>query len=165
MRALLAVLALVGAAFVLAPAAAANPPTVTTSEYTFNYVSDWLCGFPVASAGSDRFVTKTFSDSAGVPIRQQMQFQEDGTLTGPTGLVANASSAGTQTTNLAMGILTVDGTLTHIVVPGVGVLLHDAGRVVMTTTEWPPTFLFMAGQQQTLQAGAWEPVCAYLAGL
>ena len=151
-------------ALAVAPTAGANPPSVGTSAFSYDYVSSGTCGFPLHNVGSVAIVQTTFSGVSGVPVRLQMRVRADGTMTGPNGRVATITSTVTQTTDLATGIMAVDGTLTDIRAPGVGMLLHDAGQTVQDTSVYPPEMLSMSGLHPGFGVEEWAPVCDYLAG-
>ena len=164
MKALFAGLIL-ATALVVAPTAGADPPSVQVNDFSSADTSYSPCGaFEVAWTNNVHMVMTTFTDSTGAPVRYQLHVRTEGTMTGPTGNVATITSTVTQTTVLAARIMSVDGTITNVWAPGVGMLLHDVGRTTQDMSTWPATILSMSGMHPTLEPGAWDPVCAYLAG-
>ena len=82
-----------------------------------------------------------------------------------------ASSSGTTRAELdrrsPRGTQTITGTLSRVVGPCVGVLQNDVGQLVLQIggPGVPPVVLFESGGQDSiLQPGAWDSVCAYIAG-
>lgn len=166
MRKLLVLAAVLAVALVAVSSAASNAPDVKEGHYAWSGVDSSLCGFPLAVQGSVDLTTTTFFDSAGTPIRTQTLARAEGTYVGPTGLRARYDQVMNSTIDRRTAIQTVTGVTTRVIAPGVGVLLNDVGRLVLQTVPPPgvPIVLSESGQHPIWTPGAWDPVCAYLAG-
>ena len=146
-----------------APALAVPPTTeVTVVELgDFAAVNTELCGFPIAFDESGSFKVKTFYDAEENPVRTILtNFKDRYTATA----TANGK---TLSTNYPLAVITYGedlrlelGLRNAYRVPGAGVVLLDAGRVVIdgATDE----VLFEAGQHQFLN-GDGDAFCDYFA--
>jgi len=167
MRRLLVLAAALGVALAAATSAAANSPEVQVSRFDSNYLSSWPCGFPIAVNGWVEVTTTTFFDADGAPVRSAARNRAAFTWAGPTGLVVSHDQSWNSTVDLLAGTQTITGALSRVVGPGVGVLQNDVGLLVLQIggPGVPPVTLFdRGGQESILEPGAWDPVCAYLAG-
>jgi hypothetical protein len=155
--------ALLAVALVVAAPALAVPPTteVVTIE-NFTFVDTALCGFPVTFTENGTFKITTFYDDEGNPVRTILTNYNDRYTSSAT---ANGK---TLVTNYPLVVITPseDGTRIELGlrnayhVPGGGVVLLDAGRVVLDL-ETGET-VFEAGQHQFLEGDA-EAFCGYFA--
>jgi len=167
MRRLSVLAALLLVAFAAATSAAANAPEVHVSHWDMSYVSSWPCGFPIAVDGWVEVTTTTFFDADGAPIRSTAKNRAEFTWVGPTGLVARHEQSFNSALDLLTGTQTTTGPLSRVVGPGVGVLLNDVGRLVLQIgSPGVPSVVLSdkGGQDSILEPGAWDSVCAYLAG-
>ena len=146
-----------------APALAVPPTTeVTVVELgDFASVNTELCGFPIRFDESGSFKVKTFYDAEGNPERTVLtNFNDRYTATA----TANGK---TLSTNYPLAVITYGedlrlelGLRNAYRVPGAGVVLLDAGRVVINlATE---DVVFEAGQHQFLEGDA-DAFCNYFA--
>jgi hypothetical protein len=167
MRRLSVLAALLLVALGAATSAAANDPEVQVSHWDTNYVSSWPCGFPIAVDGWVEVTTTTFFDADGAPIRSAAKNRAEFIWVGPTGLVVWNDQSWNSSVDLLARTQTITGALSRVVGPGVGVLLNDVGRLVlqMGGPGVPSVVLSdKGGQDSILEPGAWDSVCAYLAG-
>ena len=150
--------------FAFAAPALAVPPTteVTVVELgDFASVNTELCAFPIAFDESGSFKVKTFYDAEGNPVRTVLtNFKDRYTATA----TANGK---TLSTNYPLAVITYGedlrlelGLRNAYTVPGAGVVLLDAGRVVIDLAT--DDVLFEAGQHQFLEGDA-DAFCSYFA--
>jgi hypothetical protein len=155
----LAVFAVVAA--LAAPALGAQPTTVVTVIVDFTYSDSALCGFPIVFVENGSFKVKTYYDSAGNKVKSiltnQGPYGESATANGKT-LTANYPSP--FITSFTNGTLTLLGLRSAYHVPGAGLVLLDAGRVVFDSTTGD--VLSESGQHQRLN-GDVGAFCAYFA--
>lgn len=101
----------------------------------------------------------TFFDQAGNPVRVQVHVHYDGTLTNSeTGLTLRDPSRLTITVDLQDGSVTETGLFYGITVPGEGIAVLDAGRIVFDADG---NVLFVGGPHQFLEGGE-ALICAAL---
>lgn len=141
----------------------AFPPTteVVTIENSVT-VDTALCGFPVTFTENGSFKIKTFYDAAGTPVKTILtnyneRYTASATANGKT-LVTNYPLV--FITDFDAGQQLTLGLRTAYHVPGAGVVLLDAGRVVVDL-ETGET-VFEAGQHQFLEGDA-DAFCAFFA--
>ena len=145
--------------------ALAVPPTTEVTEVElgdFASVDTELCGFPIAFDESGTFKVKTFNDAEGAPVRSILtNFNQRYTATATAnGKTLSTNYPLTIHTSVVEGLRLELGLRNAYRVPGAGVVLLDAGRVVidLETDE----VLFEAGQHQFLDGDA-EAFCDYFA--
>jgi hypothetical protein len=162
MRQLTVLLGLIGTlALAFAATAGATPPTTETFHDEGSMIDTELCGFAInASFEVDDRIT-TFYDSAGDPIRVVERLTFLGTLTnGDKSVVDNDNWVVVH--DLVGGTDIFLGTVFNINVPGEGVVVLDAGRVIFDAETGE--ILFEGGPHQALHGeGDFEAICDYLA--
>jgi hypothetical protein len=150
--------------------ALAVPPTTEVTEVElgdFAFVDEELCGFPIMFDESGTFKVKTFYDREGNRVRTTVSNFNDR-------YTATATANGkTLATNYPLVIITsIDendeedlrielGLRNAYRVPGAGVVLLDAGRVIIDQAT--DEVLVEAGQHQFLNGDA-DAFCDYFAG-
>ena len=151
-----------------APALAAPPTTVVTTVELgeFAFVDEDLCGFPIMFDESGTFKVKTFYDREGNRVRTILtNFNDRYTAT------ATANGKTLATNYPLVAITSIDendeadfrielGLRNAYTVPGAGVVLIDAGRVIIDQATGE--VLFEAGQHQFLN-GDGDAFCDYFA--
>jgi hypothetical protein len=150
-RLLPAPLAAVAVALLALPAAvSAAPPTVEIFHNEGSFVFSGPCPNGVTLVGTfteDVRVT-TFFDRAGNPIRVQIKVDQSGAITNPeTGQSVESPIHQTITEDLVAGTVTQVGLVFKATVPGVGVVFHDVGRVVVDAAD---NVIFEAGPHDVL---------------
>jgi hypothetical protein len=111
--------------------------------------------------GVESLFIETFYDSQGTPttlvVHDSFQEADTNSVTGKT-----LSFAGTEvdTYDLKAGTRTVDGREFLMTDPGVGIVIHDTGRVVFSA---PDVVSFAAGQHQVLYGDINALACRALA--
>ncbi len=154
--------------FAFAAPALAVPPTTEVTEVElgdFASVNTELCGFPIAFDESGSFKVKTFYDAEGNPVRSiltnfNQRYSATATANGKTlstnyPLTIHTSFVGgEEDLRLELGLRNA------YTVPGAGVVLLDAGRVIIDQATGD--VLFEAGQHQFLEGDA-EAFCDYFA--
>jgi len=155
----LAAFAVVGA--LAGTALAAKPTTVVTVIVDFTYTDSTLCGFPIVFVENGSFKVTTYYDSAGNKVKSiltnQGPYGESATAYGKT-LTANYPAP--FITSFTNGTLSLLGLRSAYHVPGAGLVLLDAGRVVFDSTTGD--VLSESGQHQRLD-GDVGAFCAYFA--
>ena len=146
-----------------APALAVPPTTEVTAVELgdFASVNTELCEFPIMFDESGSFKVKTFYDAEGNPVRTILtNFNDRYTATA----TANGK---TLSTNYPLAVITYGedlrlelGLRNAYTVPGAGVVLLDAGRVVIDLATGD--VIFEAGQHQFLEGDA-DAFCNYFA--
>ncbi len=150
------------------PAPAAAPTTeVTVVELgDFAFVDTDLCGFPIFFDESGSFKVKTFYDKQGNIARtilSNFNQRYSATATGPNGktlstnypsVIITLYANNQQATRIELGLRNAYR------VPGAGVVLLDAGRVVIDRTTGD--VLSQSGQHQFLN-GDGDAFCDYFA--
>jgi hypothetical protein len=162
MRRLLVVVVLGSAiASLFAATAAADQPTIeeqTLHRSIPNFVS--CPGFAVANEGDISRTVFTFTDDVGTPIRRVFHVHFTATLTNTvTGKSFLEEGNFIVTTDLTTGTTTVVGGIRLDTVPGLGLILAQAGR---TVTDAQGALDFIAGQQDFLNKN-FADFCAYMA--
>ncbi len=151
MRKLALLLGLLAAPLAVAGTASAEQPQTATIPISFAFVDTTSCGpsLPIATSGTGELEITTFADG-----RQIRHVDVDVTLT------ANGKTV----TNISQNNQFVDGTTQTIVgavvtinVPGQGVLVLDAGRLVLGAGG---VVLFEAGPHEQF-SGDLAALCAY----
>jgi hypothetical protein len=163
-RVLAAVAAVAASAFAFAAAAEAEQPELFGpfsyhAEYSF-----WNCGFEAHVSLDGTFANRMFEN----PVRNINYIREAGTVTNPlTGTSLMVKHSYTElgkppaSPDEGLGTFTDRGLKTHVVAPGGGVVLIDAG-----TLRWryPDGFVFEAhGNHQLEIEGDISELCAALA--
>ena len=128
----------VACAAVALPAAPARalPPTVEVEPFHEVEVipAGAACDFAITLEHDGTFVTTTFYDRDGSPIRQLLRFGEHFTETySANGRSLTTISVGPAHVDLATGVTTATGILRNVTAPGVGVVYATAGRYVIVT--------------------------------
>ena len=150
-----------------APALAVPPTTeVTVVEVgDFTSVDTELCGFPITFDESGSFKVKTFYDREGNPVRTiltnfNQRYNATATANGKTLATNYPLTIHTSFEDGEEDLRVEVGLRNAYRVPGAGVVLLDAGRVIidLATDE----VLFEAGQHQVLNGDA-DAFCNYFA--
>jgi hypothetical protein len=144
------------------PALAAAPTSEIIVVTDFQYVDEALCGFPVTFVDNGTFNLTTFYDDAGNPIKSvatnyQARYTVSATANGKT-LTTNAPAVVVE--SFEQGIELVLGLHNAYHVPGEGVILLDAGRVLIDLQTGEA--LSEAGPHQLL-AGDAHAFCGFFA--
>lgn len=158
-------LAAVGAAALAlaAPAAADAPDVFGPFEYDVAYTFG-NCGFPAAVSIHGTFTNRAFVN----PERNINFIREEGTVTNPaTGATLRIQNSWTElgrppaSTDEGLGTFVERGVRTHILVPGAGTVVLDAGYLHW---RYPDGFVFVAhGRHQLELEGDIVELCAALA--
>jgi hypothetical protein len=163
-RIVAAIAGVIATALVIAsPAAADQPFLFGPIQYHVEY-SFYNCGFEAHVSLDGTFENRIFDN----PVRNINYFREEGTITNPlTGATLSVrhwyTELGTPPTSPeeGWGLFTDRGLVTHVVVPGGGVVLIDAGRLVW---RYPDGLIFEAdGNHQLKIEGDISELCAALA--
>jgi hypothetical protein len=114
--------------------AAALPPT--TAVVPFHVVevvpAGEACAFEVTVHHDGTFITTTYYDRDGTPIRRLIRFGEHFTETySANGRSLSTISISPAHVDLTTGEITATGNQRHVIVPGVGVVYATAGRMVL----------------------------------
>jgi hypothetical protein len=103
----------------------------------------------------------TFVDEAGAPVRIQGHARFTGVVTNPvTGQSVEDLGRVTVTIDVATGSTTVTGLGYTSTIPGVGVVIHDVGRLV---TQADGTVTFEAGPHDVFDSHGNDPIEAFCA--
>lgn len=145
-----------------APALAVPPTTEVVTIENFTFVDTELCGFPVTFTENGTFKITTFYDGEGNPVKS--------VLTNSNERYTSSATANGKTllTNYPLVIITSfeNGTRLELGlrnayhVPGEGVVLLDAGRVILDLATGD--VFFEAGQHQFLN-GSGSAFCSFFA--
>ena len=137
-----AVLALVAATIAPSATVHARPPEVTSSDFEDNGIAATCQGFNVVAHYNVTLKFTTYFNAQGEPIRLVFQGRAKGTLTNSvTGYsVKDAPSVRNGFIDLVTGRQTFVGVDFHITVPGSGVVVLQAGKIVFDG-DGPPTFI------------------------
>jgi hypothetical protein len=163
-RAGVTAVALAAAALALSgPAAAEQPFLFGPISYHVDY-SFFNCGFEAHVSLDGTFANRIFEN----PVRNINYIREEGTVTNPlTGttlrVMHSYTELGTPPTSPeeGQGLFTDRGLVTHVVAPGGGLVLIDAGRLVW---RYPDGLVFEAnGNHQLKIEGDTSELCAALA--
>lgn len=159
-RRLLAAVACAAAVLPVAPAAATAPAVDVAPFDDVEVVpAGAACDFAVTIHHRGTFVTTTFFDNAGTPVRRLIRFGEHFTETySANGRSLSTISISPAHVDLAAGETTATGNQRHITVPGVAVVYATAGRYVIVTG----TGEVLAFRGLDVAPG--EELCAALAG-
>lgn len=156
---LVAILALLALASVTTALAA--KPEVQTFHDEGSFEIDCGSFLALADFEEDARVT-TFFDDAGNPVRIQVHVNYDGTLTNSvTGLTVRDPGHFTIQVDLHEGTQNFVGLVYGITIPGEGVVVLDAGRVVFAGEAVEENIIFEAGQFDVLHGGD-AVICAAL---
>jgi hypothetical protein len=161
MRKLALVAALATMALVAAAAARADSPVITTQTVTGASLGP-SCGSEttIANFTATRRIESFYDGS--VLVLQRRRNDGSGTFTLPsTGASLPYEFHTTLTIDFPSQTATVTGHLA-VVIPGVGVLYRDAGRLVQDISQFPPAILSEAGPHGLLDPGATDTLCAAL---
>jgi hypothetical protein len=157
--AVLAGLATVGLVGVNAPFAFAATPTFQQFQGSFTDVDTQTCGFPVTIDQNFAVDVQFFYDQQGNLIRSLAHIQLGGTASA-NGVSLPDTADFTHTYDFTTGINGDLGVTTHVIIPGGGTVLINAGRVL---SDDQGNLLFVAGKQQAI-SGDISAYCAALAG-
>lgn len=116
--------------------AGATPPTRNVVPFHEVEVvpAGEACAFEVTIHHDGTFITTTFYDPEGTPIRRLIRFGEHFTETySANGRSLSTISISPAHTDLRTGETTATGNQRHVIVPGVGVVYATAGRYVIVT--------------------------------
>ena len=143
-----------------APALAGPPTTEVTVFVDLTFDDTELCGFPITFVENGSFKVTTFYDRAGNPVKTiltnfNQRYNSTATANGKT-----------LSTNYPLAVITYIDADTRIEVglrnayhvPGGGIVLLDAGRVIIDGATGEATF--EAGQHEFLNGSA-EDFCGY----
>jgi hypothetical protein len=141
--------------------AAANQPTIVDEALHRSIPTFIACpGFAVANEGDINRTVFTFTDDAGTPIRRVLHVHFTATLTNTvTGKSIPDEGNFIVTTDLRTGTTTVVGGIRLDTVPGLGLILAQAGRYVIDAHG---DVVFIAGQQDFINKN-FADFCAYMA--
>jgi hypothetical protein len=147
-----------------APAVADAPDVFGPFEYDVSYTFG-NCGFPAAVSIHGTFTNRAFVN----PAQNINTIREEGTVTIPaTGTSLRIRNAWTelgrppQSPDEGLGTFVERGVRTHILVPGGGTVVLDAGYLHY---RFPDGFVFVAhGRHQLELEGDIAELCAALAG-
>ena len=104
----------------------------------------------------------TFFNDAGDPVRVQVHFNYSGVITNPvTGNSFRDPGHFTLIQDLEAGTQAFVGVVFAITVPGEGIAVRDAGRLVFLGEGLPENVIFEGGSHQTLYEGQ-AVICAAL---
>jgi hypothetical protein len=160
-----AIAGLVASALVIASPAAADQPFLFGPIDVHEEYSFWNCGFEADVSLDGTFANRIFEN----PVRNINYIREEGTVTNPlTGATLRVKHWYTEegrpptSPDEGWGLFTDRGVVTHVVVPGGGLVLIDAGRLVW---RYPDGLIFEAnGNHQLKIEGDISELCAALAG-
>jgi hypothetical protein len=158
---LLGLAAFVVVAALAGTALAAKPTTEVFVVDNDTFVNTSLCGFAITFTQNGTFKIITYYDSAGNPVKSILtnynsRFTETATANGKT-LLANFPTV--FITSFPSGTTVEAGLRSAYTVPGAGLVLLNAGRVVFDPSG---AVVFEAGQHQVLD-GDLGAFCAYFA--
>lgn len=149
-------LAIALAPLALAGTALAGPPTKTTvSSGPEAFVVPDLCSFPITITDTRTVTTITFENGD-----VQRHVRVDATLFADGNTVSENDSINVFIDASAPSVRTIVGAFTRISVPGDGILVFEAGRVVFDLTTG--AILFEAGPHDFTFHGDTATLCAYL---
>lgn len=154
---------LLGAIWLTMPASAvlaAQPDRIVLTFDEALFVDDTTCDFAFEESVTGHVIITTFFDQDGNPTRQHVNVTGRAEATNPaSGRTLRAVQANLIDMDLSAGETTTAGLRFLAHVPGGGVVLLDAGRVVVADGQ----IVFEAGPHQLIH-GDVEEFCAYLAG-
>ena len=165
---LLALLAALAGSGVFAATAAADAPVVVERNATvvreFTGLTDCQA-YGYSFTFTARYVIKRsdvlYYDRSGSLVKQVRHVRFVGTNTNDvTGTSVRDTGSRHITFDFVANTFTETGVLRHVTVPGSGIVLHEAARIVISLTDDP--VIFMAGPHQ-LFAGDVAEFCAALA--
>lgn len=161
MRRLLAisVLALMTTPLVAASGAGADPPDRTTLRFDFDqvFIDDFTCAFPFEERLVGHVIITTFFDNEGNVTRRHLNVLGVGEATNPeTGKTLQFVQANLYDDEASTRVTAGLRFMAHV--PGGGVVLLDAGRVVVVDGDVE----FEAGPHQFIN-GDVEEFCGFLA--
>jgi hypothetical protein len=138
------------------PASAARPDIIRfEEEFSYQVQCD---GFTLDGEGTDQIMVAVFYDKEGNPVKTQLHIRYAGTLThSVTGETWRDPQYAMFQEDLLKGTASYVGLIYRITVPGKGVVVIDAGRVVFSEEG----VIFEAGPHQVLNGGD-QVLCAAL---
>jgi hypothetical protein len=131
-------------------AVSAAPPVVETfhNEGSFTFAAPCPNGVTLVGTFTEDVRVTTFFDRAGNPVRLQIKVNQSGAATNPeTNESVENPIHQTITEDLVEGTVTQVGLIFKATVPGVGVVFHDVGRVVVDAED---NVIFEAGPHDVL---------------
>jgi hypothetical protein len=156
MRRLTLLLTVVLAPLVLAGTALGDAPTKTmVSSGPDTFVVGDLCSFPIAITDTRTVTTITFANGD-----IQRHVRVDATLSANEETVSENDSINVFIDADAPSVRTIVGAFTRISVPGAGILVLEAGRIVFDLATG--AILFEAGPHEFTFHGDTAALCAYL---
>ena len=151
LRLLPASLAAVAVALLALPVAvSAAPPEVETfhTEVSGEFAAPCPNGVTLVFSFTEDVRVTTFFDGAGTPVRAQITVNQSGVVTNPeTGQSVENPIHQTIIIDLVEGTVAQVGLVFKATVPGVGVVFHDVGRVVVDAED---DLIFEAGPHDVL---------------
>ena len=156
MRRLALLLTVVLAPLALAGTALATAPTkATVSSGPETFVVPDLCSFPITITDTRTVTTITFENGD-----VQRHVRVDATLSANGKTVSENDSINVFVDAGSPSVRTIIGAFTRISVPGAGILVFEAGRIVFDLTTG--TILFEAGPHAFTFHGDTASLCGYL---
>jgi hypothetical protein len=158
MRALVAItLTVAAAALILATTASADTPSRDRWFDSFSFEDDWTCpGTTIVQSNEERDAFTELSPTS-------WRFQRHGVATlEANGKTLTSNFSATIFQDPTTSVVKVVGTVYNVQVPGGGLVLLDAGNVVMDVSSGPPTVLHMGGPHQQF-SGDVAALCGYFA--
>lgn len=133
----------------------AVPPVHETKRYVGSWAPIDCTGFQVVAAYTVDVRSTTFFDKDGNPIRAQVHVPLTWTLTNSKDdRVLTHTNNYMRISNLKEGLHTYVGVLWHLTIPGRGVVILDAGRLIVDF--YPPPV--QPGSEVLWQAGPHEMI-------
>jgi hypothetical protein len=158
-RAAVVGLAAIGLVGVSAPSALASTPTFLEFQGSFTEVDTETCGFPITVQGNFTADVQFFYDQEGNLIRSLNHIKVRGTDSA-NGVSLSERADFIHTFDFTTEINGDIGVITHVLTPGGGTVLIEAGRVL---SDEEGNLLFVAGNHPTI-SGDISAYCAALAG-
>ena len=134
-----------GAAFLVASLVPAHAAAPVQDRFDFSYEAEPMasCGdFTILLDGAGTTHLTTYFDRHGAPARVTLHGHYSGLMTNPLNgnALADAPSVAFVTVDLQTGVQTSIGTYWNVTLPGEGVVVIEAGRLVFDGAG-PPVFI------------------------
>ena len=158
MRTLFALTTITAATLAVAASAASGaPPDKVVSIESFSFEDTGTCpGTTIVQSNEERDAFTELSPTS-------WRFQRHGVATlEANGKTLTSNFSATIFQNPTTSVVKVVGTVYNVQVPGGGLVLLDAGNVVMDVSSGPPTVLHMGGPHQQF-SGDVAALCGYFA--
>lgn len=154
------VLVMLGMGVLLAPAASAVPPERSWAAFDDMFTDEETCAFPIDVRFVGRLEITSFFDRHGGLVRVQIRGSDVGTATNPAnGKTARGVDHYMFIERVRTGETATVGLFVHMNVPGAGIVLIDAGNVVVDADG----NIVHAGGPHDLIDGNFSALCAALA--